>query len=676
MSLEPAHTGRKYIPPTMEAYEGALQLSEMLRRLAVTATRILKFKSVVVNLQQRDGHYTVVAYADRGTEDLIGGTSTPEVWEALLLPQYKVSNSYLIPPEHTRAVMGTTDGAGWAVSASETSLAPDAWDPMHALIVPLLDHNGDMIGFFAVDDPEDRKLPSHEDIVDLETLAQHAALAIENFHMYHDLVGYATKLGAMQAIGSRLSRINDLEAIGRAIAEGLWGLVEYDRCRVHSVQDGRLVPITLHGARQEYTQEKRADYTLGVGEGLTGWAALHGEALIVDDAAGDPRAQHVAGTDYEDESMLVVPMTYEEQTLGVISLAKLGLKQFSPNDLRMVRILADHAATAIQNARLLERVRDEVEAEALRQSEARFRSLVQNASDIIAVVTPDGLLEYVSPAVRRVLGVAPEYLSGADIVSLVHPEDRASAARFMEEVAAGDSGSVELRMGHPNRSWRYLEVTGHNALGEESVGGIVLNCRDVTERKAFERELRHQAFHDPLTGLPNRARFMQELEQALYNCAQERCNCALLFLDLDGFKAVNDTLGHKAGDALLVAVAGRLSGCLRPDDTVARLGGDEFTILLRNMERAEEAEQVAGRVLAALSRPFNLDGRTARIGSSVGIAVTEASRPTADEWLRNADTAMYHSKRSGKGRYTVFSPELPALSEDELAAITAAPALR
>ena len=303
-------------------------------------------------------------------------------------------------------------------------------------------------------------------------------------------------------------------------------------------------------------------------------------------------------------------------------------------------------------------------ADDLRQREARFRSLVQNSSDVVVVITPDGLVSYESDGVRRVLGHDPTEIIGRRFDERVHPEEIGWIRSLITGLVGsrGAEQTTELRLRHADGSWRWVEAIGQNLTHEPAVGGVVLNFRDITDRKRLEDQLQHEAFHDTLTGLANRALFTDRVTHALTRTrrsASERL--AVLFVDLDEFKLVNDSLGHAAGDELLTAVAERIRACLRRQDTAARLGGDEFGILLEEADRALPAE-IAERILDALRQPFALDARQLFVQASIGVALSgerDATSPeTADELLRNADAAMYTAKSRGKGRYEFFESQM------------------
>jgi diguanylate cyclase (GGDEF)-like protein/PAS domain S-box-containing protein len=308
-------------------------------------------------------------------------------------------------------------------------------------------------------------------------------------------------------------------------------------------------------------------------------------------------------------------------------------------------------------------ISDRKQAEAaLRQSEDRFRSLVQNSSDLMTILGPDGTILWLSPSVERVLGYEPDALVNTSLYDLVHPEDAARVAATFSACSTDPAAqaSVDFRCLHRDGAWRYLEAIGSNLLSHPTVGGIVVNSRDVTERKAFEDQLARQAFFDPLTGLPNRVLFMYSIEHALAGAKRNQLGVAVMFLDLDGFKSVNDTLGHLVGDQLLVAFGQRLKSCVRPGDTVARLGGDEFTVLLEHIPAIEDAELVANRILERLETPFHFEGRDLFVGSSIGIAFGTYGEVQPPDLLRFADAAMYRAKSAGKGRSVVFDHSMHA----------------
>lgn len=316
----------------------------------------------------------------------------------------------------------------------------------------------------------------------------------------------------------------------------------------------------------------------------------------------------------------------------------------------------------------------------LAQKENHFRSLVQGSSDVIMIAAPNGILRYVSPAAAGVYGRSAEDLVGSELASLIHPEDlgcvvhevrRFLAASPLEEPTtriecrfrSGDGGTSRSSEAESGGGWLNVESTVNR-----HHGGLIFNSRDVTERVRLQAQLQHNAEHDPLTDLPNRALFTRRVQHALSGRrASDRGvalrNTAVLFIDLDGFKGVNDTIGHQAGDELLVQAARRLQEAVRQGDTASRLGGDEFAALIvgdttrDRTARERHILELADRLRVTLSQPYLIDGNDVRVNASIGVAFAEPGLG-AGELLRNADLAMYRAKAGGKGRVELYKPQM------------------
>ncbi|HUG03384.1 MAG TPA: EAL domain-containing protein [Steroidobacteraceae bacterium] len=291
--------------------------------------------------------------------------------------------------------------------------------------------------------------------------------------------------------------------------------------------------------------------------------------------------------------------------------------------------------------------------------EARYASLIKNASDVFMIADVDGRLRFASPAAERTFGMNPDDLVGRNLLEFWGDSDRERLTAFLSEVTAtrGRSiGPVEVSVGNGSRRTT-LESVGSNLLDDPAIAGLALNFRDVSERKALEEQLRQLAFHDPLTLLANRSLFRNRVEHALALTQRSGQRIAVMFLDLDNFKNVNDSLGHDAGDRLLQAVSQRLIKATRPSDTVARLGGDEFAILLEGINEGVDVERIAATVATSFQEPFVLDGSNTQIAASIGIAYSLPGDDT-EQLLRNADIAMYSAKSAGKARYVVFQPHM------------------
>jgi len=291
-------------------------------------------------------------------------------------------------------------------------------------------------------------------------------------------------------------------------------------------------------------------------------------------------------------------------------------------------------------------------------SEARMHALVENASDLVVLIEPAGTVRYASPAVERVLGHLPGTLDGGDILELVHPDDlEAAYAMAATVLESAQSTSTVLRIAHGDGSYRHLEVTAKNLISNPAVNGIVLNATDITDRVAATQQLEAQAFYDDLTGLPNRTLLIQRMRESLRRARERRLLVGLLFLDLDRFNVVNESLGHTAGDEMLNEVAARIEAVIRPGDLVARLGGDEFAVVISDMLRRGDAVVAARRLRKSLTQPISIGNDTAVITTSIGIAIAEGTEEPED-LLRDADTALHRAKEKGRDIAVVFDDHL------------------
>ncbi|CAL9538491.1 putative bifunctional diguanylate cyclase/phosphodiesterase [Streptomyces sp. enrichment culture] len=314
-------------------------------------------------------------------------------------------------------------------------------------------------------------------------------------------------------------------------------------------------------------------------------------------------------------------------------------------------------------------------AQELAQKENHFRSLVQSSSDVIMIADPEGVLRYVSPAASGVYGRDAEELMGTELSALIHPDDLGGVVHEVRRFLAAPPSEepttrIECRFRSGAGEWLNVESTVNR-----HEGGLIFNSRDVTERVRLQAQLQHNAEHDPLTDLPNRALFTRRVRQALGGRRSGDSGTAVLFIDLDGFKGVNDRLGHQAGDELLIQAARRLQESVRSGDTAARLGGDEFAALIAGdagqdpAAREFQVHEIADRLRLTLSQPYEVEGTEVRVAASIGVAFAEPGM-TAGELLRNADLAMYRAKAGGKNRVELYAPQMQAevVRRTELAA--------
>jgi len=297
----------------------------------------------------------------------------------------------------------------------------------------------------------------------------------------------------------------------------------------------------------------------------------------------------------------------------------------------------------------------ETERNALRESEERFRALTEQSTDIILIADPSGQIKYASPSVHTVLAVRGDSLVGTNMIDLVHPDDLTKTmSTGPRSLAYGQNPIVEFRLRHADGSWLHFECVVRNLIQHKNIGGIVYNARDITERKQTQEELLFNATHDVLTGLPNRALFLGRLQSVVDRMKRHPHQAAaVLFIDIDDFKVVNDCYGHATGDVLIKEVSNRLRACMRSDGTIARMGGDEFTVLVEDVTDPSNALRVAERIQSSFAQPFLLQGHEVFKSMSIGIALTSAGVP-AEAVLQNADIAMYRAKSQGKACSELF----------------------
>jgi diguanylate cyclase (GGDEF)-like protein/PAS domain S-box-containing protein len=283
--------------------------------------------------------------------------------------------------------------------------------------------------------------------------------------------------------------------------------------------------------------------------------------------------------------------------------------------------------------------------------------LLENSSELIFVVAPAGTILYHSPSAARVLGYEPKELTNKGVTEFVHASD-ATTALSLCSGEARETDFVHLRLRQANGTWVHVEAKSTNHLDDPQVGGVVLNCRNVSDVKALEKMLRQQSLRDPLTGLANRLLFASHVETMLNQGSDDKSRFAVALVALDNFKTINELHGHVSGDDMLKEVAGRLQESLNPGDIVARFGGDEFAILLSDVGSKRDAQRAAKKLKGTLRSPFTIADESVAVSASVGIAVVSAGKTQVEEVLRKADVAMYVAKRNGKDRCEVYDPAM------------------
>lgn len=408
-------------------------------------------------------------------------------------------------------------------------------------------------------------------------------------------------------------------------------------------------------------------------EAIDAWAAGDADMTRLERAAEELRARvraHGPDSPRVREQVAIVHgidsalTRHEERFSQLMGRVSQQLTHFFSLAVTLIALLMI-AGTALLAWRLL-RISERRDA-ALVESEQRYRALVDQPEVGIWQVDPEGRIVFLNPAMRHLLGLAgDEEVGGSSIDRFVAERDRERVRENRRARAGGEGTALEIELQPRAGSSRITLIHGAPIRVEETLLGHVGTCVDITERKEAERELRHQALHDTLTGLPNRKLFLDRLDMALRRARRIDAGVAVVFVDLDRFKVINDGLGHSAGDELLGEAARRLEGVVRERDSIARFGGDEFGIVLEQIATIDDAVRPAQRIVDAFEPAFELDGVATRIRASIGVAICHGGEQAPEELLRHADIAMYSAKRAGGARLHVYDPERDAFQQSRL----------
>jgi diguanylate cyclase (GGDEF)-like protein/PAS domain S-box-containing protein len=383
-----------------------------------------------------------------------------------------------------------------------------------------------------------------------------------------------------------------------------------------------------------------------LGRGLTEYVLRLGEPLLVSPEVFEEleKKGEVESIGPPSIDWLGIPLKKEEETIGVLVVQSYTAgTRYGEEDRNILKFVSSQVAMAIQR---------KLTEDALRQSEERFRSLVQNSSDIITVLQADGTISYESPSIERILGYRPEDLVGKNIVEFVHPDDISRVQSLLwEEIQRPDLSVVgEFRFRHANGSWVYIESSGKNRLDDSVIQGVVINSRDITERKRAEETLRSLSLTDDLTGLYNRRGFMTLAEQQWKLAKRLNSRMLLLFADIDDLKTINDTRGHQEGDQALMETANLLKEAFRESDIIARVGGDEFVVLTMGAPE-ENVEVITTRLQTKLAARNAQGDLPFQLEISTGAACYDPENPySIEEMLAQTDGLMYAQKRGKYGR--------------------------
>jgi len=400
------------------------------------------------------------------------------------------------------------------------------------------------------------------------------------------------------------------------------------------------------------------------------------QPVILPDLQNDPRISEAAREFYRRASIVsaaTFPLLFQDEVVGLLRVASLKPTPFDPPAFELLRNLALQAAVVVKGVQLwreLQRSRKKLQSrnqellneiserqraeEALQRSEEMFRDLVENIGEVICTMDKDGRVTYVSPVVGQITGYSPAEVVGRSIADFIHAAD----LPLIESVQTTVSEILErgeFRISTKSGETRWVSISSRPIPDGDRVVGLRAVMADITDRKQAEDQVRYQAYHDALTGLPNRRLLMDRLAMAMAQRRRDDHPLAVMFLDLDRFKLVNDTGGHAVGDELLQRVAERLTNTTREGDTVARMGGDEFLVLLPEVAGVKGTCEIAERILERFRLPWVLAGHEFNVTASIGIAIYPQHGEDSETLLKNADTAMYRAKEQGRDNFELFA---------------------
>ncbi len=667
-----------------------LDLDEILDRVVDHATVLFSADRVAAFLFEEDGQRRMAA--SRGL--------SPAWVNAVSSVEGMTLGTHAINARRPLFSMHAADDP--RVGSLRAAVVQEGFDTV--CIAPLFDADRDeALGILGVyhDDP-------HAWVTDeldtMAALATQATVAIKAAENYAQLATWAAQLQSIQALGTRLNRLTSVKEIADAIATELRQLIDYHNVRVYRLREHDLIPVAMQGRVGEYRDETPEQLAVQFGSGITGWVAEHRVAARLDNAATDPRTQTITGTEDDlDESMLLAPMLFEDEVLGVLVLSKLGLRQFRADDLRLLEIYASFAAQAMANADATERLRQQ--SAALEQKVRGQRELLEITESILTTLDPPELLGTIADRLGDLIGsdnvsielvdqergvLAPVTARGIDAEYYLRPWEAGETGLATWVLERNEPARVtdefdDERVGHPPTGPVHGSLMCLPLRGREGAIGV-LTLERLGEGRVFSDDefelaqlfaaqasialqnaevhlaVRRHAQTDVLTGLLNHGTFGQQLEGLI--AAGEAFS--LVMLDLDRFKPVNDGMGHQAGDLLLRQVADAIVAASRESDRVFRYGGDEFAVLLPRTD-GDQVGPIAERVRAAVKSVVGPGtawrGRARALEASAGTASYPADGERSEEVLLAADRALFVAKRSGGARVASAAEGLALIGE-------------
>lgn len=465
-----------------------------------------------------------------------------------------------------------------------------------------------------------------------QTAAQQSSLAIKTFDLHGDFIQIAGGLSLI--ISSRTDHTSN------AVRHELSTAIEAGRQSIREIRSlGGLSMVLQHAIRVAQRYLESVQYVVAPStsfsrlQGSVTSAKAIGNQLDATSSRAE-RAAEKAAVDGRNGGVLVLLLVAVLFTYGLLWLARQRRRS---------------AAMAIRA-----------------EESAKFESMIEHSSDLFFLTDKHNRITYCSPSAAKFLGLSAAEVCAATVEQFIHPDDLQRVADVFTTIRlVGTAGPLDLQVRHGDGGWRILEATANDLSLASATSATVWHTRDVTDRRMLEEQLARQALEDSLTGLANRALFLDRLSHALARSDRSLTSVAVLMIDLDGFKAINDGMGHEAGDDALREIAARVARSARPGDTVARLGGDEFAVLLEGLNEVPFADEVAGRILDLVRQPLVIRGTSLRVSASIGIAISDHGE-TPVALVRDADIAMYAAKANGRDRYRRFEPAMHARATKQL----------
>lgn len=525
-----------------------------------------------------------------------------------------------------------------------------------ATAIPRYDENDLLVGSFGIFRDETKSKRAEEALRESEARFR---------RLLEETRGRLRESETLFRVSQTLASVIDLSELLKEIIDSaveIIGPAEKGVIHIFDEASGRLEPMALSRKTIGALRGRK----MHIGEGIAGHALKQGSAISVPDVNAESRFLKL-GDDPGFNSLLAIPLILSRKRIGTLSVESKKVNAFTGEDERLLATLGIQAAIAIENARLYDEARKELNErkraeEALRESEKKYRNLINQSHDAIYLLY-DGKFEIINKRFEELFGYTQDETNSPDFnfMNLVASRSRNLIEERVVKVEKGEYVSPQYEFTALSRDGKEIEVETSVSYiqykGSLATQGIL---RDITERKKTEETIRQMAYHDSLTGLPNRKLFADRLTHTMALAHRKRQMLSVMFFDLDRFKNINDKFGHTEGDQLLIHVSERLKNLLRESDTVGRMGGDEFLLLLPDIAQRNDAGEIAQKIVEAIRMPFVFHNRELCITTSIGVAIYPDDGETVDTLIKKADIAMYHAKKAGRDNYKLYSPTMTA----------------